>query len=398
MERLQFRTEVLSTYGATSSEIAELLTYNQNRFDHAGFQARVFPLPPEPHLSVWEEYAVAADRVGALGALQPRLVQLQFPIQAGISEQAAYRATTRQGKPAPLDLATGLVLQEPEQLCLRIHPTLAGPLPVLVAGNRADFVTLVQAFTGKNEPIAVPDSMGACIIGGYNNWDRVQQYRHQWAQQHPDRCSEADWAAEFKRLIPQKALYQDRLILLSPGPYSNVTAAALGLTEAEWQQLSLTIRLEHECTHYFTRRVLGSMQNNLLDELIADYRGIVAANGHYRADWFLHFVGLESFPAYREGGRLQNYRGDPPLSDGAFQRLQALVKAAAENLEQFDRCFSNQPKLVADQLAILLALTTLTLEELASLTAVSILQMAVRQQQQWLAGGTQAQGVQSRFL
>ncbi len=84
------------------------------------------------------------------------------------------------------------------------------------------------------------------------------------------------------------------------------------------------------------------MQNNLLDELIADYQGIVAAVGHYRADWFLRFVGLESFPNYREDGRLQNYRGQPPLSNQAFKILQALVVAAAQNLEQFDRTFAQK--------------------------------------------------------
>lgn len=74
------------------------------------------------------------------------------------------------------------------------------------------------------------------------------------------------------------------------------------------------------------------MRNNMRDELIADYQGIVAANGgRYRADWFLRFIGLEAFPEYRQGGRLQNYRGQPPLSDGAFKILQVLVKDAAEN-------------------------------------------------------------------
>jgi len=74
----------------------------------------------------------------------------------------------------------------------------------------------------------------------------------------------------------------------------------MGMDESTWHSLSLIIRLSHECTHYFTRRLFGSMRNNLLDELIADYQGIVAANGgRYRADWFLRFVGLESFPDYR---------------------------------------------------------------------------------------------------
>ena len=97
------------------------------------------------------------------------------------------------------------------------------------------------------------------------------------------------------------------------------------------------IRLEHECTHYFTRRLFGSAKNHLLDELIADYRGIVAAIGQFRADWFLRFMGLENYPNYRACGRLGYYRGDPPLSEQAFGLLQTLVQRAAENVERFDR-------------------------------------------------------------
>jgi hypothetical protein len=108
------------------------------------------------------------------------------------------------------------------------------------------------------------------------------------------------------------------------------------------------------------------MRNNLLDELIADYRGIVAAIGYYRADWFLRFLGLESFPIIREEGRLQNYRGQPSLSDGAFKILQSLIKAAAENLEYFDASQVSELKTANNQVLILVALTDLTLEELAS--------------------------------
>jgi hypothetical protein len=143
----------------------------------------------------------------------------------------------------------------------------------------------------------------------------------------------------------------------------------MGLKEPQWQRLSLTIRLEHECTHYFTRRLFDSMRNNMLDELIADYRGIVAATGYYRADWFLRFLGLESFPNYREGGMLQNYRGQPPLSDGAFKILQALAIAAAENLERFDAEYADKLRDSNIQPLMLMSLAYLTLEELASLEA-----------------------------
>ncbi len=75
------------------------------------------------------------------------------------------------------------------------------------------------------------------------------------------------------------------------------------------------------------------MRNSLLDELIADWAGITAAAGRFRADWFLRFMGLEEEGRYRAGGRLENYRGKPPLSDGAFKVLQSLVRNAARKLE-----------------------------------------------------------------
>ena len=127
------------------------------------------------------------------------------------------------------------------------------------------------------------------------------------------------------------------------------------------------------------------MQNNLLDELIADYRGIVAALGYYRADWFLQFMGLESYPDYRHSGRLQNYLGQPPLSDRAFEILQALVVAAAKNLEDFDRQYADQLKLARNQSSMLIALTYLTLEELASDKAFELLQTVFQRLQNYLS-------------
>jgi len=170
-----------------------------------------------------------------------------------------------------------------------------------------------------------------------------------------------------QRLIPRKELYQDRFIILSDGPYSAVPAEAIGLTEQEWRRASLIIRREHECAHYFTLRMYSAMRNNILDELIADYMGIVAAAGQYEAHWFLRFLGLENFPHYRRGGRLENYRGAPPLTDGAFRILQVLVKNAAENLEKFDRKHAAALRCPANQRAILTVLTRLTLVKMPGL-------------------------------
>jgi hypothetical protein len=372
----QERAKILAEFGASDREIEELLVYNQNVFAQDNSASSLeFPLPSEPHIAVWQEYLTEAKTKGTWATLKQVLMQLKFPIQAGISQTQTYLAATRKGI-EPND-GTGLVLQQPEALQLNIYQSLAGAIPVLLTTNRADFVSLVRAITKRNEPVDIPDSMGACMVAGYNNWDRIRRYRQQWLANN----LEIAWSAEFSRLIAQKELYQDRFIILSDGFYSNVQPEKLGLTVTEWRRLSLTIRLEHECTHYFTRRVFNSMRNNLLDELIADYRGIVAATGNYKADWFLHFLGLESFPNYREGGRLQNYCGQPPLSDGAFKILQKLVKSAAENLETFECNYTQQLQAPKHQTLMLIALTSLTIEELASSQAGNSLQQIIKQLQ-----------------
>ena len=383
------RSAVLKEYGANDFIAEELISYNTNLFISSSQNDKdlrknsvldlSFPLQDEPHIQVWSEY-ISDVRSNGFAALKKYLVQLQFPIQSGISETEEYRLATRKGISLKNNSADdGIVLHRPDLFRIFIHPTLAGSIPVMVTGYRADFEALIQALIKRNEPMSIPDSMGACIIGGYNNWDRVHRYRSQWERQHPTCCSEEDWLNEFKSLIPQTSLYKDRFIILSDGPYSNVQGKCIDLSDDIWKLHSLTIRLEHECTHYFTRRVFNSMRNNLLDELIADYMGIVGAIGYYRADWFLRFVGLEAYPNYREDGRLSAYKGDPPLSHKAFVVLQGLVKAASENVEKFDRKYHTSKRGKSDQIATLIALTNLTLEELASDKAITLITDAVKE-------------------
>jgi hypothetical protein len=274
--------------------------------------------------------------------------------------------------------ATGLQLSNPVELQLVIHDSFAGPVPVLIAGGREDFVALIQALTARNEPVPIPASMGAMMVAGFNNWDRIRQRKEQWQAEHSDDKSGDGWEQEFsEKVVPDKTLYQDKFIILSDGPYSGVAADDLGLSGAEWREISLTIRLEHECTHYFTRRCFGSAKNHLLDEVIADYTGIVAATGQFRADWFLRFMGLEKYPTYRPGGRLEIYRGEPPLSDGAFEILQKLIKRAADNLEQFDREHATQLSEPEQRRRILLALCRMRLPDLASDQCASLLSQAL---------------------
>ncbi len=369
----------LAALGASAGEIEELLAYNDNAFDLSALEPGMeLPLPDEPFVAVWESWAEEARERGAFAVLREKLPQLRFPIRAGISETEAYRAATRKGvAPEDLSEATGLELEHPERIELVVYRSPAGRIPLLIARARGEFAALLQALTRRNEPWPVPDPQGALMVSGYNNWERIRELRKRWEALNPGERETSSWSEEFARITPRKELYQDRFILLSDGPYSAVPAADLGLDEARWREVSLVIRRDHECAHYFTRRLFGSMRNNLLDELIADDAGMVAAIGRFRADWFLRFLGVAP-GGYRPGGRLDLYRGDPPLSDGAFQVLQILITRAAENLERFDDGREGEYGVVERALRIAV-LASLRLEELASPEAGLVLSRKVEE-------------------
>jgi len=368
------RAAVLRSCGAAPDDLDALLAYG------AAIQPKAppppLPLDDEPHVERWIAYEQDAGNANsnAFESLRQRFVQLRFPIREGISKDDEYRRGTLRGQFDAADskeFAPGLVLKAPGELKLTIESTIAGHIPVIVTGPREDFVALVRALTERNEPAVVPTSMGACIVSGLNNWDRVARHRAKWEAEMDGRAGDGEeleeaWRAEFRAFAAQKALYQDRCIILSRGPYSAVSAQAAGLSDAEWLDRSLVIRREHECTHYFTYRVFGVMRNNLIDELIADFVGLVRAFGTYRADIALHCLGLEQPDRYRPGGRLENYRGTPPLSDAAFAVLQQLARRGVRNLDTLSRTraadFTDLPALAR----LTCSLFTRTLEELAA--------------------------------
>ena len=372
--RDEARRTLLASLGASADDCATLLEYGANRFDpEAVPDPLTLPLPDEPFCTAWDDYVARAGVEPVLEVLRAPLVQLGFPVRAGISQTDAYRAATRRGvPPEALPEATGIQLNRPEALELSMHASPAGRVPVISTGDRRDFETLVQALLHRSEPVPVPPSMGACMVAGFNNWDRVHRLETRWRAEHPG-DDDSGWAEAFRRIIPEKERYQDRFMILSDGPYSAVSAADMGLSEQAWQHASMDIRREHECTHYFTRRVFGTMNDRIMDELMADCMGILLAAGRYRADWFLRFMGLEDFPRYRPGGRLENYRGEPPLSDAAFVVLQRLVSLASGNLERFTEQHLTRAPGVEEKAVLLMALARLTLEDLASEHGVRLL-------------------------
>ncbi|MFZ7101730.1 MAG: DUF7005 family protein [Peptococcaceae bacterium] len=340
--------------------LRQLPVLQENYFAHG----KVLPweeIPPadEAFVQAWEGYLQDCTKTGVLAGLRKRLVQLNFPVQQGMASDPEYRLAARRGLvTAARKRAKGTELNDPANLKTYLYQTFAGRIPVLETGNRKDFETLVRAFAHSNEPVEIPASMGACMIKGYNNWDRVAQYKRKLAENF-----------DFTRLKAQKELYQDSFLILTDSEYSGVPAEMLGLSPAEWRKLSKIIRIEHEATHYCTLRILGSARNHLLDEFIADYLGIVSAAGRYRARWFLCFMGLESYPDYRKGGRLANYIKNLDLSPQQFNFLKTVVKTAAENGEKIFNKYHQAGYSEQDKYLMFLKLTKMNLLQLASDTA-----------------------------
>ncbi|GAB6181631.1 hypothetical protein JCM14036_29500 [Desulfotomaculum defluvii] len=346
----------------------QLLFLLENHFKHTSNKSwEEIPLPDELFVRDWEEYISDISQQGFFASLRKRLVQLNFPIGKEMSQNTNYQLATRSGIVTSSPEINKVELKEPDNIEVYLYQTLAGKIPVMQIRNRSDFETLVRVFAHKNEPVLIPPSMGACMIKGYNNWDRVNKYKEKW---HSDNDykenSDLLWKLEFEKMKSHKEFYRDTFLILSGNEYSNVPAVMLGLTSDEWQRLSLVIRREHEATHYCTLRFWGSARNDLLDELIADYMGLVAATGSFRAQWFLCFMGLEDYPSFRTGGRLANYIKNRELSAEAFEKLKLYINSAARNLEAFSNKYAPIIYHGEGKYQMLLAMSKMNLIELAA--------------------------------
>ncbi len=359
------RRSLLGALGADPAAADEIVARGRGDGWWPGGTIRLgeLPVPDDPMVEAWTDYAARAATDGAWTVLRDVLVQLSFPIREGISSEPGYRAATLKGEPP--NESHGLELIDPGGLTLELHRSLAGTIPVLGVTARADFESLVRALTARNEPAPVPEAMGACLVNGLNNWDRIRRLESRWRAQGPGERDEATWAEAFRRIIPQPTLYKDRLIVLSRGPYSGVAGVHAGLDDDDWEARSFTIRLEHECTHALTLRVFGALRHDVLEELVADWVALITGGGGYRVDLARRFLGLESHPTFRTGGRLEVYRGSPPLSDGAFGVVQRLAVDSTATLGEL----ATDPALELDRPEVLarmtIALLSLPLEAVA---------------------------------
>lgn len=135
--------------------------------------------------------------------------------------------------------------------------TLGGRLPVIATGSHEDFRVMEALLNGREERSNLPLTVNAFTI-----------------------------KAKAEKISRQCVL------LLNRAPYSNIPATQLGLGEEEWLDRSYRLRAAHECAHYETLRLFGSMKNNALDEILADAMGQLAAFGDFSADRQRLFFGL----------------------------------------------------------------------------------------------------------
>jgi hypothetical protein len=342
----------------------ELGGYVKNKFSSTGTCTDSLSID-EPYIKSWKAY----DTTNAFDLLTQCYPQLRFPIEEGINKTQPYIDAVLKGKTQCLTDKPQLALNNAESIKIKLHKSIAGSVPVIYVPDSQDFERVVQCLLHKNNPVLVPQSMGAFLANGLVNWDRLHTLEKNWVPAH----SAETWSQEFsKNVLPIPNLYKDKVIVLSGKPYSNVSADALNLAENDWLRYSLAIRLEHECTHLYTLKRYGCASNNLHDELIADYAGISKALGKYSTAWMLAFMGLEAYPNYRKGARLENYVGNAKLSDEDFKRLTTVVKSAIETVA----CFDTELGVIdseTDQLCRVDALCTTDLLKIASTDGLNLL-------------------------
>jgi hypothetical protein len=226
----------------------------------------------------WWRQLLAEDPSGPLQGdrvvetLQSELPQLRLPHVPGISRSELYLRLVLRGEEANLaDLPSAgpePLWQQSNALKLWLAPHPCGAMPVLSTPNWSDFCLLVNALAHRCEPVALAHGVHAQAVGGLIHWGLI------------------------RRFGPTS---RARLILLHDAPYGSVDASEVPACPdaASWQQASTALRLEHELTHLATKRLLGEMRLNLLDELIADCMGMVAALGLFDARLFGRCLGLD---------------------------------------------------------------------------------------------------------
>lgn len=263
-----------------------------------------------------------------------RYPQIGLKIQRGMKGTEEYKNSVLRG--IPLKSVSNDFSDEAADYIESVS-TPVGVAEILFLKRRTDFETAIQKLAYKCEPTPIPESMGASVISGLINWEKINQHKKDYMDQGGE-----DWTEEFSRFTEDKKNYRDSIIILSSGAYSAVYVDQVNdylkengqneiLTEEEWIEKSITIRKYHELTHFISQRMFPEYKEAIQDEILADAIGLIAAFGRYPVELAKLFLGLEG-KEYREGGRLQNYYFEQEPLD-VQQRALAIIAALTDYLE-----------------------------------------------------------------
>ena len=143
-------------------------------------------------------------------------------------------------------------------------------------------------------------TVGAITYRGLPDWGKVARAYDEYIATGGD-----DWGQEFSRLAAQPGAFRCEIIVISDGPYSNISADQTPYEDAEWTRVSREIRLHHECAHVVCRRTMPDDILPVWDEVTADVVGLLCATGGYDATLAARFLGVTA-EGYA-GGRLEEY-------------------------------------------------------------------------------------------
>lgn len=235
----------------------------------------------------------------ALETLARRFPQLY--VAPAEDAQDAHRLASGRGiAPEGATLAHFATSPEDE---LREVNTPAGPVEVLFLKSRDDFETLLRIVGHKSQPVEIARTVGAITYRGLADWGKVAAAHEAYVASGGD-----DWPHEFARLAKAPGAFRSEIVVISEGPYSNISADETPFDDEEWTRVSREIRLHHECAHVVCRRTLPDDVLPVWDEITADVVGLLCAMGRYPAELAARFLGVadEGFL----GGRLAEYLND----------------------------------------------------------------------------------------
>lgn len=236
-----------------------------------------------------------------LSLLSRRYPQLLFPIVAGISTSSEYRNAVYLGQ----EHAGSLDYSMSEKDKFMRVDTPVGSIDVLLLYNRTDFEKCVCALAHRCEPRLIPDTVGAFLISGLTNWEKVRaQYVNRGINKAVGNGDNLSLPGKNTRL------FLDQIILLSSGWYSGLSPEMVGLSNEEWLEKSIIIRMYHEISHFVCRSRYPKCIDSLRDEVFADMIGMIAAFGYYDSEMAKQFLGISSDPTIPEDARIRYYLKD----------------------------------------------------------------------------------------